>query len=144
MDTSFEYIKMCEKAEEIQSQWQQVDGDSFVHHLEGNLMDRGFNPLYLYASSDFGEHGGRFIFLPRQDQLQEMISFSFPDVLRKFWDYISYSDGDSMQLLDFDDIPKVKSMEQLWLVFVMKEKYNKQWDGKEWVGGISLFKGDER
>ncbi len=25
------------------------------------------------------------------------------------------------------------SMEQLWLAFVMKEKYNKVWDGEEWI-----------
>ena len=25
------------------------------------------------------------------------------------------------------------SMEQLWLAFVMKEKYSKQWNGKEWI-----------
>ena len=24
------------------------------------------------------------------------------------------------------------SMEQLWLMFVMKEKYNKEWNGKDW------------
>ena len=24
------------------------------------------------------------------------------------------------------------SMEQLWLAFVMKDKYDKTWDGKEW------------
>lgn len=24
-------------------------------------------------------------------------------------------------------------MEQLWLAFVLKKKYNKVWDGKEWV-----------
>ena len=25
------------------------------------------------------------------------------------------------------------SMEQLWLAFAMKEKYNKSWDGKDWI-----------
>jgi hypothetical protein len=25
------------------------------------------------------------------------------------------------------------SMEQLWLAFVMREKYGKKWDGKEWT-----------
>lgn len=28
------------------------------------------------------------------------------------------------------------SMEQLWLAFVMKEKYNKTWDGNEWKEGL--------
>jgi len=29
--------------------------------------------------------------------------------------------------------PPFHSMEQLWLAFVMKELYNKQWSGEEWV-----------
>ena len=27
----------------------------------------------------------------------------------------------------------LKSMEQLWLAFVMKEKYEKTWDGTNWI-----------
>ena len=27
----------------------------------------------------------------------------------------------------------LETMEQLWLVFVMHEKYNKEWSGEEWI-----------
>ena len=30
---------------------------------------------------------------------------------------------------------KCKSFEQMWLAVVMKEKYNKIWNGTEWEGG---------
>lgn len=32
-----------------------------------------------------------------------------------------------------DDQHWLISMEQLWLAFVMKELYNKQWDGEKWI-----------
>jgi hypothetical protein len=30
-------------------------------------------------------------------------------------------------------LPKFESMEQLWLAFVLKEKYGKVWSGTDWV-----------
>lgn len=61
--------------------------------------------------------------LERQDQLQEMIDdFKLPERLPWFYDFA------------VNDVPgKFVSMEQLWLAFVMKEKYGKTWNGEEWV-----------
>lgn len=74
------------------------------------------------------------IWLPQQDQLQEMVmpkwkfvaggDYDHPlaELLRKFtrfWGSFSMSEA--------------ISMEQLWLAFVMAEKFNKQWDGERWV-----------
>ena len=67
--------------------------------------------------------------LERQDQLQEMLGDYYHCVAQIYWwkettrigDYYGY---------DYDTF---SSMEQLWLAFVMKEKYNKVWNGDEWI-----------
>ena len=62
------------------------------------------------------------VWLPRQDQLQEMMNESKFILIERFYKFVN------------DNIPfcREKSMEQLWLVFVMKEKFNKMWNGKQW------------
>ena len=79
MDTSEEYIKMCQKATEVQA----------------------------LCEADV-EIESPSIWLPRQDQLQGMVEYTV-------------------------GVNKFNSMEQLWLAFVMSEKYNKKWDGKDWI-----------
>ena len=120
MDLTETYIKMCEKAEEIQSQ-ASFSPDDFVYnsghdrvivagyHDEDGEWLRGKNPIWL----------------PRQDQLQEMVH---PEVT----DWVK-----AVMLRDFlkDYCDDGASMEQLWLAFVMKEKYGKIWDGENWIEG---------
>jgi hypothetical protein len=79
------------------------------------------------------------IWLPRQDQLQEMIEYLTD------YDFELTSNGTEWFLrytailrnLDREriegEIEYATSMEQLWLAFVMKEKYQKMWNGKEWI-----------
>ena len=66
-----------------------------------------------------------------QDQLQEMVKegnkFSYTNNLvlaGKFDKFCSWQAND-ITSLDW-------SMEQLWLAFVMKEKYNKVWNNNNW------------
>ena len=63
-----------------------------------------------------------FIILFRQDQLQEMFGYNKRSLrlIEMFSDFA------------FDNIKHFKSYEQLWLAFVMKEKYNKVWNGYDW------------
>ena len=71
------------------------------------------------------------IWLPTQSQLQEMVedeetkSYAIT-LLYKFHRFYN-TKGDYPSGLVFT------SMEQLWLAFVMKEKYNKTWNGSEWI-----------
>lgn len=69
------------------------------------------------------------IWLPRQDQLQEMVEKE--DIGGLVWRFTQWWNvqrvGKSCRL----------SFEQLWLAYVMKEKYNKVWNDKEWVIAIS-------
>ena len=115
MDTTREYIKMCEKAGEIQNNLPDVD-DAKSFWGEGD----NFSPFNTW--------------LPRQDQLQEIWIEEYlkrPSSSGWFGEFCNfmeapYSDGAISD--EFFD-----SMEQLWLAFVMKEKYGKVWNGEEWA-----------
>lgn len=147
MDFSSEYIKMCEKAVEIQKlhkievgnfviwTFSREDGVLVIGGSEGDLCLEGHYRL----PDDFeNEH----IWLPRQDQLQEMIGdfkFCFNEMSRRhgtysefakdflFEEYIGENDTSSK-----DGDEWAKSYEQLWLMIVMKIKYNKTWNGEDW------------
>jgi hypothetical protein len=77
--------------------------------------------------------------LERQDQLQEMINwqskfyFSKNILESKVMSFALYwmeqLDGYSFSA----EAKKFTSLEQLWLAFVMKEGYNKVWNGGEWT-----------
>lgn len=138
MDTSELYIKMCGKATEIQD-------------IKQDKKNR-------WALTDFiRKVHGMFTWLPRQDQLQEMLNgldgiyvsitspqgntnykYGFTEILlrrcllNKFHQWCNNNEYHVMFRFHtpFDSF---ESMEQLWLAFVMGEKYNKTWDGKDWV-----------
>ena len=137
MDRSKEYINQCEKAEKIQELWEPKVGDVFAHiHPEG-LRIVETNPVYkagaghtiagegdlLPLALNWSKRQERYIWLPRQDKLQEMLKLSPLPLIILFSAYVR-------------DVPVYGmewSMEQLWLAFVMKEKYNKKWNGEEWI-----------
>ena len=120
MDTSKTYIKMCERAEEIQS-----------IRTSQNTYKAGFGCGDIKSNIWFDSEGDflymvdeeKSIWLPRQDQLQEML---LAERYEEKYDLCSIF---AAYLLDKPDI---MSMEQLWLAFVMKEKYNKSWNGTDW------------
>ena len=110
---------------------------------------RYFEPHNFVASSkDYGisgeDEGYYFscgenpIWVPRQDQLQNIVFLETHDLLenlKHFYDWtnkyrlIEYgSASTNVQLEGYG----FTSMEQLWLAFVMKEKYNKVWGGENW------------
>lgn len=135
MDCSPEYIKMCD-CEEIQTLWEPKEGDLFadiVHPTSGknsifiNIVTKDWggvlaNPRYTIFNKWHSEHMvERYdIWLPRQDQLQEMVNRN-----------INYT----IAIQGFEETIEVTpdfTWEQLWLGFVMKEKYGKIWDGSGW------------
>ena len=136
MDHSKEYIKMCEKAEEIQKGWRPKEGDTLwveKNDYHTNLIkyinkEEAIDVLKIILGvkrSWLDKH----IFLPRQDQLQEMIKEDWQLSLTEFCKWILGKNN----TIFYTHRGEFNSMEQLWLAFVMKEKYNKIWDGKEWV-----------
>lgn len=161
MDTSKEYIKMCEKAEEIQEildclyyRIQNVFAvrekrKQCIHEEDKLFIPYSYDKLYCercgkkleeyeatyidtYRTKPFAidKEIKKFIWLPRQDQLQEMVkskAFSYYHLWCKMYQYFSCSEnpyGVKIGLM---------SMEQLWLAFVMREKYHKTWNGEDWV-----------
>lgn len=142
MDVSPEYVEMCEKAEEIQKGWKPTEWDYVFGErdkerqtlvLSGYCTDGGF-----YGAELEEEHRGirdivgvNFpIWLPRQDQLQEMIhDYKFSK--RQF----SGSHGllrDFAYWVEEESKLPCASMEQLWLAFVMLTLYHKKWYNGEW------------
>ena len=116
MDTSAEYVKMCD-CPEIQGQ-RGLHGDRWnvLAWHEPNLEAHGISdhpPLALT---------GHEVWLPRQDQLQEMVGGSWVGQLTELWHGTTT-----------DYWAQFKSWEQAWLAFVMHEKHNKHWNGEEWV-----------
>ena len=107
MDVSSEYIKMCERAEEIQKGWRPYMGD-FLYCPQ-------ICTIAIYSSEPKPHKDD--IWLPRQDQLQEMVMGEkiWWKLNQSFWNW----------LWTKEDIVSNKSMEQLWLAFAMKEKYGK-------------------
>ncbi len=68
------------------------------------------------------------IWLPRQDQLQEMVSY-----IGGTWVVEQYFHNYLHSIYTHDRASEnIDSMEQLWLAFVMKEKHNKTWNGQDW------------
>ena len=137
MDTSETYIKMCEKAEEIQEQ------------ARTNGIEYG-DYIYVTATNDFvrytgevelvrGEKGYKYapfgvIFIPRQDQLQEMVG-DWEKQIEILDDWLGNAYDPPSFKGNYWCINNLTSMEQLWLAFVMKEKYNKVWTNNEWRNG---------
>lgn len=122
MDISPEYIKQCEKAKEIQ------EACCRSLPLENLFFIKKLGALSLYDSERFQHdwYSDR-IWLPRQDQLQEMVKYRAGDALHRICEFHDIICPDWKYFLIFT------SLEQLWLAFVMKERWNKIWNGKEWI-----------
>ena len=126
MDTSETYIKMCEKAVEIQDLITYYNGqpqfsDNSFYWCECGIA-KGMN--WKITNNDSISH---YIWLPRQDQLQEMVNTH---------NNIQLSLHQLIAIADFWIGRDLQSMEQLWLAYVMKERWNKIWNGEDWVESI--------
>jgi hypothetical protein len=139
MDTSKEYIEMCKQAEEIQILHREIAHQNTMKWKRGDfwtdLLHRKVFvvPDYYDAWSDEPEylhHPSECVWLPRQDQLQEMVGgFDAGWVDWFHWRNTVYPHMQN----PFSKEWRFTSYEQCWLAFVMKENYKKVWNGKEWV-----------
>lgn len=109
MDTTKEYSLMCLRAKEIQGSWTpgRMNFQAKIHS-EGKV---------------------KIVWLPRQDQLQAMVAYiaGSPILMLRRLVYLIREQIDDSYWQAFS------SMEQLWLAFVMYEKYKKHWDGAGWA-----------
>ena len=141
MDTSPEYIKMCEKAVEIQTLWQDdgylaYDCDSV--YIPPKPLDAeewilncwdAWMPCYTGCEYHYEELSptSLSIWLPRQCQLQDMmpqkgVVAQFIRLHQLCWD-----------MDEHDEFLLNVSWEQLWLCVLMHERYKKVWNGEDWI-----------
>jgi len=140
MDTSEQYIKMCEMAEEIQEEWEPKPFDNFCYRHRREDAPWWWSELDRFG--EFNKKRGSHIFLPRQNQLQEMVGkekeiFQIWDLIREFNFWMNQSDFCvETIIINKKVIKRAKydlTMEQLWLAFVMSQKHGKRWDGEKWI-----------
>lgn len=125
MDFTELNVKMCEKAEEIQQSRK-------LNDMEWKAGDWGYWPpsgdINVIYDAEYQpcELGKGHIWLPGQDDLQEMMELPSPfHLLERLNGWITTETHGQ-------NPAKYETMEQLWLAFVMKQKYNKVWNGKDW------------
>jgi len=160
MDKSEIYIRMAD-CEEIQEQWNPKSGDLFfdpsIHKsakiIHKHIPDLSFDltaKAYGFVSEGtficdgcslehdmytFNKFYPRdeVVWLPYQHQIQEMIfdeNHPFSDIQNQLAELIhklNEMDADEHYTWQF------KTWEQLWLAFMMWQKYQKMWDGEKWV-----------
>ena len=121
MDKTKEYIAQCD-CPEIQGLFEGNDGDVTAYLSEWDVSG---NPRRINTCWPFQAPIKDFIWLPRQDQLQEMVDLEpISLLLARFRGWFK-NEVIHRKCLD--------SMEQLWLAFVMFELHGKKWDGREWI-----------
>ena len=157
MDTSPEYIAMCQKAEEIQAQKPYPEDPylSCVGDREKGYCDSLYwlpeeksvevlhwdNDEEHYLIGGYCSNATDAVWLPRQDQLQAMTGKEYPLQEMALTDFIlSFEDPDENKpaslCKDNPLLTNLHSMEQLWLAFVMQENYSKEWTGQEWKESV--------
>ncbi|KKK58601.1 hypothetical protein LCGC14_3042760 [marine sediment metagenome] len=130
MDTSKQYIEMCD-CPEIQEPKRSaglVHGDYISPTQRPDQWDIVYDPSKALRYGLL-----ECVWLPRQDQLQEMVGYKgLPYLLTQTFE--RSVNGESCNYT-WNNGEHFTSMEQLWLAFVMKEKYDKVWNGK-WVDRV--------
>ena len=149
------FIKMCEQGKEIQKGWKPKIGDYIYLKKNGDTSIRE-NQIYLitdivgvkisyintFTGIDSWCYENRlkyyFIYLPTQEQLQEMVNWK--NIIKKSscnqtWKKDFQVGVILIELTDFYKfaINRQDNLNELWLAFVMHEKYDKTWTGEKWV-----------
>ena len=119
MDTTETYIKMCKESLPL------LKGSIPLFSRRRWMQYAVDGKIGLWAETVNTSNYEGAIPLWTQDQLQEM--YAAPDdiytLLHDFNEWIDQGERDSLQC---------KSLEQLWLAFVMKEKHGQVWNEEEW------------
>ena len=126
-ETEIFFMMGIDDVRSINPKWKMDGTDGISRTLTASVKlarDLGFGP-YWYEEKQSKEYS--FIWLPRQDQLQEMVINSdyAMTYCSRLWDWAG-------KQMSGHYVMKFASMEQLWLALVMKEKYNKTWNGETW------------
>jgi hypothetical protein len=162
MDKSIEYIKMVDNPW-IQNCWKIQEGDIVVRIVTQKVVPQSFPMKYYMEDIPYNELGKprmyhheigdlissnevginpqwHYIWMPTIGQLIEMVRGWFGgerlkrglverdiNIEGRFHYWIESDNGYSIEFLNNS------TFEQLWLAFLMKEKYGRVWDGEKWV-----------
>lgn len=137
MDTTSKYIKMCKEALPDIGGWGWKEGDFGYRRKKIIIWN------HVHAERNEWGKGEICIPLPRQDQLQEMVKKEGQTAVATFCRFRDWLQGTCIYdrglsgVFPEEWISDISpdSLEQLWLAFVMYEKYRKTWnqDRKEWI-----------
>lgn len=118
MDYGSAYIKMCDCSE--------------IQQLCPSPHDYG---EYINYTKDIviGISKRRPIWLPRQDQLQDMVGDNTWYEIRCYPIEGRRKESEPYELVTFEYTLEAPTLEQLWLAFVMKTLHSKIWSGDTWV-----------
>lgn len=139
------YIKQCEKADEIQKLRQYKRGDWFYTHVKRNDVTNGFHIIcddwdLCYIDSNREDNWltrAKGIWLPTQEQLQGMVQGECYKLEVKHYNtskkliqsVVIFSDSQGKPIIEFYE----SDYNSIWLKIIMKHKYNKFWNGEEWI-----------
>ena len=124
----------CEEIQSIMPDIIESDCQWFYCKLHKNYLktdEYGYNWCQECLDNDLDtDLDTKYIWLPRQDQLQNMIiknnkQYNNLTLLTQVYYY------HTMSLMH--EIHNISTMEQAWLCLVMEKVHNKKWDGKEWI-----------
>jgi hypothetical protein len=133
---------MCEKAVEIQRNYSIPEVGDFIlckHGLE-IVHDYRYEDENLVVIVDCESiiefTKDQFIWLPRQDQLQGLLKKDYEFRNGVSWQVNLMTRGFADYCYQFKDMTQFNmkvSLEQIWLMFVMKKLFSKEWDGAKWL-----------
>lgn len=131
MDTSKEYVVMRIKAEDDLGWGQTAIGlhRVIIYENDEYIICSDENANFFVLHSKYG-----LFQLERQDQLQEIYAKHIgADGYCALIDFSKWF----KEIVELDNLGSDKRIydtpEQLWLAFVMYERFGKIWDGKEWI-----------
>lgn len=154
MDGIEKYFLMCEKAIEIQEIWRNALSSRVeIREFKGSLILGTVNSwtdykwiVYLSDDEIIEKYkiSEDIIWLPRQDQLQEMLKATHLtnpyNLIGFLWNILNEDETCPEEMPCKECIKEAmywhsfETLEQLWLAFIMYELYdNKIWNGIDWI-----------
>ena len=133
------FIKMCEKNEDLQREWKVKLGDYFYHKQKEKVLSIGLNAERDWIEKLKKKYEGNYIYLPTLGQLFEMALFlrnkdahikaKEYEIMADFIEWMLNADIDRYKgfNLDFDDTKSCV------LIYLMESFYHKVWTGSKWV-----------
>jgi len=130
------YIKMCEKAEEIQKSNINIGKRHFSNQ---DFVAYNFGEgLKVYVCNEISWYWTiqDLIWLPTQEQLQEMILSNPNADFQPLWLISKFKFFTDRINIGSMGTGIENSMNELWLAFIMKELYHKIWTDKQWKKAV--------